>query len=159
MTTFVFTELVPSAKVVSAALGANSSGKFADVDVGKAVKLGTANNYVLCAAGNDIDGFVNTIEPFTVNDGFSFGGVLMEGRIYAKVASDQGGTPMAVGDYVVAGAPTALGTADTGVAGTEPGTAGMGRVKTGAPTRRFWRCIRIVTGTGVAGDVVLLECI
>lgn len=127
------------------------------MDVGKAVKLGTANNYVLVAAGDNIDGFVNSVEPNTVNDGFSFGGVQTLGRIYAKVASDQGGVAMAAGDYVVAGAPTALGTADLAAAGSEPGVRGLGRVKTGTPTRKFWRCIRIVTGTGVAGDIVLLE--
>jgi hypothetical protein len=145
MTTFVFTELVPTEKVLSAALGPDANTKFADADVGKAVKLGTANNYVAVAANDEINGFVTSIEPFTVNNGFSFGGVVVSGRVLAEVGANQGATPMAVGDYVVADTPVALG------------TAGKAKVKTGSPTKFFWRCIRIVSGTGVAGDTVLLE--
>ena len=146
MTDFVFTELVPN-KLESAALGANSSGKFADADLNKAVKLGTANNYVLCTGGDFIDGFVKAIEPFTVNDGFSFGGVQREGRVSAQVGANQGATPMAVGDLVVADTQVALG------------TAGAAKVKTGAGVagKTNCKCIRIVSGTGVAGDTVLLE--
>jgi hypothetical protein len=145
MTTFVFTELVPTEKVLSAALGPNTSTKFADADVGKAVKLGSANNYVLVEAGDEIEGFVTSIEPFTVNNGFSFGGVVVSGRVTAEVGANQGGTPMAVGDYVVADAPVALG------------TAGKAQVKTGTPTKFLWRCVRVVSGTGAAGSTVLLE--
>lgn len=144
MTTFAFTENVPFDTMISAALGASSGAKFADADVGKAVKLGTANNYVPVAAGNEIEGFVNSIEPFTVNDGFSFGGVKIEGRHTAKVGPAQVST-LNVGDYVVADTPVALG------------TAGYALVKAGSPTKNLWRCIRIVSGTGVAGDLVLLE--
>lgn len=145
MTTFVFTELVPTEKVLSAALGPNSSTKFADADVGKAVKLGSANNYVLVEADDEIEGFVTSIEPFTVNNGFSFGGVVVSGRVTAEVGANQGATPMAVGDYVVADAPVALG------------TAGKAQVKTGTPTKFLWRCVRVVSGTGAAGSMVLLE--
>jgi hypothetical protein len=145
MTTFVFTELVPTEKVLSAALGPNANTKFADADVGKAVKLGSANNYVLVEAGDEIEGFVTSIEPFTVNNGFSFGGVVVSGRVTAEVGANQGATPMAVGDYVVADAPVALG------------TAGKAQVKTGTPTKFLWRCIRVVSGTGAAGSMVLLE--
>jgi hypothetical protein len=145
MTTFVFTELVPTEKVLSAALGPNTNTKFADADVGKAVKLGSANNYVLVEAGDEIEGFVTSIEPFTVNNGFSFGGVVVSGRVTAEVGANQGATPMAVGDYVVADAPVALG------------TAGKAQVKTGTPTKFLWRCIRVVSGTGAAGSMVLLE--
>jgi len=145
MTTFAFTELVPTEKVLSAALGPDANTKFADADVGKAVKMGTAQNYVAVAAGNDIEGFVTSIEPYTVNSGFSFGGVVVSGRVKAEVGANQGATPMAVGDYVVADTPVALG------------TAGKAKVKTGTPAKYFWRCIRIISGTGVAGDSVLLE--
>lgn len=145
MTTFVFTELVPTEKVLSAALGPNTSTKFADADVGKAVKLGSANNYVLVEAGDEIEGFVTSIEPFTVNNGFSFGGVVVSGRVTAEVGANQGATPMAVGDYVVADAQVALG------------TAGKAQVKTGTPSKFLWRCIRIISGTGAAGSTVLLE--
>lgn len=159
MTSFVFTELVPNT-LESAALGADANGKFTSNDLNKAVKLGTANNYVLATAGSDIDGFVKAIEPFTVNDGFSFGGVQREGRVTALVGAGQSGT-MAVGDYVVADTQVTLNTAGaakvkTGVAFAQSGTTPFA-VTQGTPLHAMWRCIRIVSGTGAAGDTVLLE--
>ncbi len=145
MTSFVFSETVPT-KNVSAALGVDANNKFVDADLGKAVKLGTAQNYVPCAAGDEIDGFVTAIEPFTVNDGFSFGGVQLDNRKEAMVGTGQVGS-MAVGDYVVAAPQVALG------------TAGIAQVKTGVPTKKLWRCIRIISGTGAVGDKVLLELV
>ena len=160
MTTFVFTETVPT-ELEPAALGANSSGKFVSADLNKAVKHGTANNFVLATGRDEIDGFVKAIEPFTVNDGFSFGGVQREGRVAAQVGANQGGTPMAVGDYVVADTQVALGTAGaakvkTGVAFAQSGTTPFA-VTNGTPLKALWKCIRIISGTGVAGDDVLLE--
>ena len=159
MTTFVFTETVPN-QLESAALGANSGGKFVSADLNKAVKLGTANNFVLATNGDEIDGFVKAIEPFTVNDGFSFGGVQREGRVSAVVGANQVST-MAVGDYVVADTQVALGTAGaakvrTGTAFAQSGTTPFG-VTNSTPARALWRCIRIVSGTGAAGDPVILE--
>lgn len=146
MTSYVFTELVPN-KLESAALGVNAAGKFTDADLNKAVKFGIANNYVLCANGDQIDGFVKAIEPFTVNDGFSFGGVQRQGRVTAEVGANQGATPMAVGDLVAADTQVALGTAGAAKVRTVAGVAG----------KSSWRCIRIISGTGAAGSVVLLE--
>lgn len=146
MTTFAFTELVPN-KLESAALGVNAAGKLTDADLNKAVKFGTANNYVLCANGDQIDGFIKAIEPFTVNDGFGFGGVQRQGRVTAEVGTNQGATPMAVGDLVAADAQVAAGTAGAAKVRTVAGVAG----------RVAWRCIRIISGTGAAGSVVLLE--
>ena len=145
MTTFVFTETVPT-ELFSTALGVNAAGKFVSQDLTKAVKLGPNSNYILCSIGDQVDGFVKAIEPFTVNDGFSFGGVQLEGRVTAKIGV-QGATPMAVGDLIVAGVQVALGTESLGVVITGAGVAG----------KESWKCIRIITGTGVAGDSVLLE--
>ena len=82
MTVFNFTLLVndPPATVLSAALGPDSSNKLASVDVGKGLKLGTAQNYVLCADGDEIEGVLDSVSPETVNDGFSFGGVQIDRR-------------------------------------------------------------------------------
>jgi hypothetical protein len=170
MTTFVFTETVPT-ELYSTALGTavvnggKPVGQFVSADLGKAVKLGTANNYVLAVAGDNIDGFIKAIEPFTVNDGTSFGGIQMEGRVTAIVGTG----PVAVGDIVVA---------DTQVLAD----GNLAKVKTLATTtyvagsagREYWKCIRIgvpninnvVTGVaaagaggvaGAAGDAILLE--
>ena len=145
MTTFVFTENVTDQEVISAALGVSNSTKLNDKDVGKPVKLASANNYVVCSTGDQIEGFVSSISPETVNGGFSFGGVATEGRFTAKLDAAQVGT-VAVGALVVAGVSSALGTVDT-----------YPLVKTGSPATFFWRVIRIVSGTGVAGDLVLIE--
>ena len=160
MATFTFRDTVPVGVRLTALLGVDKNNKFADADAGKAVKLGTSHNYVPVAAGDDIEGFCDSIQPETQGGGFSYGGVQIDGWRQAQVGANQGGTPMAVGDYVVADTPVALG------------TAGMAKVKTGAafaqsgttpfavtlptPKKFFWRVYEIVTGTGVAGDTVLL---
>jgi len=158
MTDFAFTELVDMADVQSGALGANSSGKFADIDRGKSVKKASANNFVLCAGTDEIEGFVVAVAPHTVNQGFSFGSVQVKSRKLAVVGASQGATPMAFGDLVVSDTQAALGTGLTGT-GTGVNAESLGKppVRTGAPTKFKWRVIRIVTGTGVAGDTVLLE--
>jgi hypothetical protein len=174
MTDFAFGVTVPAQEINSSALGTGSGNIFqSPYDVGKAVNLGTAQNHILAVAGSDIDGFVTSVEAFTVNGGSSFGGVLVEGRILAVVGANQGGTAMAVGNYVVADTQLALGTVGANQTWTAPGTAPSSptgptaQVKTGVagvagtsfstPLRKFWRCIRIVSGAGAAGSVVLLE--
>lgn len=147
MTTFVFTELAnsPHADVVSAALGVNSSGKFNDNDLGKPVKMAANNNYVLCSVNDEIEGFVSSVEANTVNDGFSFGSVRRDKRIIAQVDAAQTGT-LIVGELCAAGTSAALGTAMT-----------YPKVIQGTPANFKWRVIRNMTGTGVAGDLVLIE--
>lgn len=147
MTDFVFSTLVndPLAQIESAALGVDANNKLTDNDLGKAVKLAANQNFVLCGANDEIDGFLNTVEPFTVNGGFAFGGVQRNRRVQATVGANQGATPMAVGDLVVSDVQAAID------------TAGGAVVKTGAPTTNLWRCLRIVSGAGAAGSVVLLE--
>lgn len=144
---FVFDETMymDQRRIESAALGASSGAPFTSKDVGKAVKRGTVQNFVPVAGGNEIEGFVTSVEVMTVNDGFSFGGVQRGGTIQAAIGANQGATPAAVNDYVVADTPVALG------------TAGLAQVKTGTPAKFLWRIIRIISGTGAAGSVVLLE--
>lgn len=157
MTTFTYGENVTDAikDTVSAALGAAASSGIGQNDVGKAYKLGTANNYVPCADGDRIEGFVVAIEPFTVNNLFSFGSVQRGGR--KTVQNGAGQAQLAVGDYVVAFTQVAIGTA--GLAQVKKATATAaaddGALTNAAPFH--WRVIRIVTGTGVAGDQVLVE--
>lgn len=147
MTDFVFTPLVnsPHADVVSAALGATATDLYSDVDVGQAVKVGIVNNYVPAVDGNDLEGVVVSVMGNTVNDGFSFGSVQKNKRVLATVAANEAGT-VDPGDLVICGTAIALGTANS-----------LPNVKVGAPASHFWRCIRIITGTGVAGDSVLIE--
>lgn len=148
MSTFQFSLLTnspDSAQYESACLGASASAKLTDNDIGKCVKLAASNNYVLCATTNEIEGILVATEPSTYNSGFAFGTVQRRGRATATVGANQGGTPMAVGDLV---------TADTQAA---VDTAGGAVVITGSPTTFLWRVLRIISGTGVAGDSVLIE--
>lgn len=165
MTAFAFGVTTPTEAPISTALGIPGAGNTfsSPTDIGKAVKMSTAQNYILCAAGDDIEGFVSSVESIQVNGGYSFGGVFNEGRVLAQVGAAQVGN-IAVGAYVVADVQLALGTAGTAqqwssYPGTAPGlpTGPTAQVKAGTPVRYFWRVIRIVTGAGAAGSQVLLE--
>ena len=147
MSVFHFTLLVndPPATVLTAALGADADNNFVEADVGKGVKMGTAQNYVPVAKDDDIEGVVSSVSAeATVNDGFSLGGVQVDRRILAEVGVSELGTAD-VGELVVADTPIAQG------------TDGILQVYPGSPTNFKWRIIRIVSGTGAAGDTVLLE--
>lgn len=158
MTDFVFGENVTEAikDTVSAALGSAAASGIGQKDLNKAVKLGTAQNYTLCADGDPIEGFINAVEPATVNAGFSFGSVQRRGR--KLVENGAGQTQLAVGDYVVAFTQVAIGT--EGLAKVKKATATAATDDGASLTQAglyAWRVIRIVSGTGVAGDKVLIE--
>jgi len=146
MTDFVFTLLVndPPATILSAALGTGANAFGSETDIGKGVKLGTSQNYVLCADDDEIEGVVASVEPFNVNDGFTFGTVQVDRRVEAEVGASQAGA-LAVGALVVSDVPVAVA------------TDGVLTVKAGSPATFKWRVLRHVTGTGVTGDTVLLE--
>lgn len=148
MSTFVLTTLTQSpdaAQYESWCLGADATHKLTDKDIGKALKIAASNNMVLCATTNEIAGFLVSTEPTTYNSGFAFGTVQRRGRVEAKVGANQGATAMAVGDLLVADTQAAID------------TAGGAKVITGTPSTNKWQCIRIISGTGVAGDSVLIE--
>lgn len=151
MSTFVFNVKVndPFADITDAALGTSGQG-WGDEEIGKAVKLSTANNYILCSDGDPMEGFVVAVEPNTVNSGVSFGSVQRNKRVVAIL--DTGESGVTVGTVVCAGAQAAVGTANTSncpIVAVEavPGTS-AGNFK--------WRVIRLIDG-GDAGDKVLLE--
>lgn len=132
--------------VISSKLGPDANTKYSDLDKKKAVKLGPVGNHVLCAGGDEIEGFIDSVDAATSN-GFSFGGVARGNRgfrVEAQVGANQGATPMAVGDFVVADVQLPVG------------TKGLPQVKTGAPATHKYR-VMTVNGTGAAGDVVVLE--
>jgi hypothetical protein len=102
----------------------DNTGQASTNDIGKPVKL-SGDTVVLCTAGDEIYGFVESVEPGTVG-GYSHGGVLCSSgnQVYA---TDEDGD-LVVGDLVVAGTAVAFGTANpaTGpnvdkAAGTEDG--------------------------------------
>jgi len=163
MSTFTFNMKVndPFADITDAALGTAGQG-WGDSEVGKAVKLSTANNYVLCTDGDEIEGFVVAIEPNTVNGGVSFGAVQRNGRMLAVLAA--GVTNATVGMYVVAAAQEAVGTqVNSNRPLVKPGTAasqlgsGTYAYTERSPNTFMWRIVRLVSGGDDAGGVVLLE--
>ncbi len=131
---------------ISAALG-DGTFKYTDNERGKPVQLKASakSAYELTAAGAEIEAFVETVEPFTVNQGLSFGTIRRGGRVYAKVGANQGATAMKVRDLVVADVQLANGAGDN-----------YARVKTGTPATFKWRAIKII-GDGTANSLVLLE--
>ncbi len=134
--------------IITDALGDNTD-QFAPEDIGKGVKL-AANAYVPLVLGDEIEGIVNTIgEAPTVNSGFSWGGIQRTGRAEAVVGAAQTST-ITVGGYVCADTPVALGT-DGVLQVLDTGTGYV------AHTKFLWRVIRILSGTGVVGDSVLIE--
>lgn len=155
MAMFRFNEHAVTGETVSAALGVDANNKLVQADVGKPVKLAGADNYVVCADGDEIEGFVSSVEPPTVNNGFSFGGVTKRGRFKVKASG-----ALAVGDLVVAGAQAALGTA--GQAVVKKGTDRVMSDGTAAgveqsPNIHIWRVISLLGGAGADGSEVLIE--
>jgi len=153
MSTFAFNVKIndPFADITDAALGVAADG-WGDEDMGKAVKLSTANNYILCSDGDPMEGVVVAIEPNTVNSNVSFGSVQRNKRVLAVL--DTGETGVTVGLKVTAGAQAAIGTANTG---NMPVVAKEGTPGTSAGDF-LWRVIRLLTD-GEAGSTVLIELV
>lgn len=131
---------------VSSALGSDGENKFRhDADRGKAVVLAGEGTHELCANGDEITGFIDSIKGITVNDGNSFGGVRRGGTAEAVIGANQDSTaPAKVGDLVVAD--------DQAAAGVK----GTAQVRTGSPTKYKWE-ITSVKGDGTTGTRVVLE--
>ena len=113
MAKFLITPTVYSEKVITARLGGNTSGtRLNDLDVGKPVKLAADSQYSLCAAGDAIEGLVSSVET-GLYDSFVLGGVASKGFANAIAGGSQaaGTGAVAVGDYVLAAAPSAVQTA------------------------------------------------
>lgn len=119
MPKFKMVETIDSTEVITARLGtgtytASAANIYTDTEVGKFVKLGGANRYVLCAAGDAIEGRITSIEVGR-NDDYSFGGVANETAFLEVVLDGLQATPgtgvVAIGDYVVCGTVVAKGTA------------------------------------------------
>jgi hypothetical protein len=138
MAKFLMSETIHSEKVKTARLGASgASNVYGDKEIGKAVKQTAESQFVLCVAGDPIEGFVSSVNDGTY-DGFSIGGVCSTG--YKNVTFDgleatPGTGTIAVGDYVVAGTMVAKDTALSGPqkvtkATNQPGAAVVSTVAT-----------------------------
>lgn len=122
----------------------DNTGQAGMADIGKPVKL-SGDTVVLCADGDEIYGFIASVEAFT-EGGHSIGGVVCDvGREMIAVDEDGG---LAVGNLVVASTPVAFG------------TAGIANVKVAAGTEdglHKWQVIGLEVSPSTAGKQVLLR--
>lgn len=143
--------------VFTVRLGAGNavSDNLTSVDSGKAVKLVASDRYDLCVAGNEIEGFISSVE-LAAAGGYSIAGITDETDIVACTADGLQATPgtgtIAVGDYVVAGTVTAKGTALTAYPKVCKATAA------GNTLNFKWRVVSTGTaGTGAVGTTIVIK--
>lgn len=113
-----------------------------DNDIGKPVKLSAAGEVALCADGDNIYGFIESVEPATA-DGKKIVSVMVSGRAWVILDG-----AAAVGTVVEAAANTAAGVA-------KAGQFGLVSVHTAAAAdNKRWL---VISGTGLTGATVLIE--
>jgi len=149
--------------------GTGASNQIDDKEIGKFVKLGAESRYVLCAAGDPIEGHITAVEPAT-QDNYSIGSVRKKFR--KEVTCDglqatPGTGTIAVGDYVVCGTVVAKGTALTAPAKVTKATVQPGVTEAGAvgdvnnmlAVAMFaWRVVSLgPVGTGAVGTTAIIE--
>jgi hypothetical protein len=143
--------------VFTVRLGAGNltTDNLTSVDSGKLVKLVAESRYDLCAAGNEIEGVVNSVELATTG-GYTIAGLTDETKIFYAVADGLQATPgtgtIAIGDYCVAGTITAKGTALTSYPKVCKATGA------GTTLNFKWRVVSLGTvGTGAVGTTIVLK--
>lgn len=132
--------------VITTKLGAAAGENYTDKDVKKIMTMGDVSNFALAADGDEIEGFLDNVDGGPTANGFRVGGVARPDtgiRVEAQVAA--GAAAVVVKDLVVAGVQLPLG------------TKGLPQVKVGAPKVFKYRIMRIISGNGGPGSVVLLE--
>lgn len=141
-----------AANATPATLVANNHGQ---TEVGKFVKQNGESRFSLCAVGDQIEGFINSIEPATV-DGHTLGTVLSEIGQYKEVVFDglqatPGVGALAIGDRVVCGSVVAKGTALSAAPKVCKATTQTGM-------DYVWRVVSLGSaGTGAVGTVGTIE--
>lgn len=149
MADFEFNPLTHSPErlnVISTKLGSAKDQNYTDAEIGKAMKMGPVGNHELCADGDELEAFLDSVDGGPKAGGFPFGGVARGNvgfRVEAEVAA--GAPALVFGDLVVAGAQKALG------------TKGIAQVKKGTPAIHKYRVINLKGGAGAPGTKVILE--
>ena len=152
MAKFQMKELIGT-EPITARLGAGSGSAnyVTDVEIGKPVKLVGDSQYGLCAAGDQIEGYIAAVETYTADD-FSIGSVQFGGRKRVTLDGLQatpGTGTCAIGDYVVAGTAVAKG-----IALTVPMKVCKATTQTGMYFA--WRIVSL-EGTGAVGQIAVIE--
>jgi hypothetical protein len=147
---------MPTALTVRLGAGNTTGDNFDEKEVGKFVKLTAESRYDLCAAGDEIEAVITSVELAT-QGGYSIGGVVDEGIMYVTADGLQatpGTGTIALGDYVLTGSVTAKGTA-------LPSYAKVVKATTQAnakATPYAWRVVSLGTaGTGAVGTTIVVK--
>lgn len=170
MPKFLMGVLVDDTERYTARLGSasGSANYMTDKEIGKLVKLAGDSRYNLCAAGDNIEGYVSSVESASQDD-FSIGTVAINGRqevMCDGLQATPGTGAIAVGDFVVTGTVTPFGTALTGnpkvcKATVQIGTVPADLTAAGVMVRAglfSWRVLSLGTvGTGAVGTTAIIK--
>lgn len=170
MAKFLMQELLTQGAAKTARLGAGSgAGNWIDdKEVGKPVKLVAESRFDLCAAGDPIEGRIESVEAAPL-DGFSVGSVKQYERmsvVFDGIQATPGTGTVAIGDYVVTGTVVAKGTALAAAmkvckATAQPGAVAASLTEAGLMARLAayaWRVVSLGTvGTGAVGTAGVIE--
>jgi len=125
-----------------------------DNDIGKPVKLAASDEVAMCADGDQIYGFIASVEPATA-DGKKVVSVLVSGRIWVRLDGNS-----AVGTVVEAAANEAAGTANASGHGVVSVHAAIddttGATILATMPKKMWM---VVSGTGLNGANALIETV
>ena len=158
---FQYGEVLASTPAFTTKLGVQGT-PYKDTELNKFVKVNTATDsgHILCAVGDLIAGYITSVQGATA-DGFSVGGIQRQDAKFVTADGSQaaGTGALALGDFVVAGTPVALGTGlgqtlpKVRKATLQPADAGF---IAGFPY--FWQVTSLgPVGTGAVGTKVLIE--
>lgn len=140
-----------TARLGSGSVNSTPANAYTDKEISKFVKLSGDSAYSLCAAGDPIEGFIAAVETYTADD-FSIGSVQVEERKRVTLDGLQA-TPgtgvIAVGDFVVCGTVTALGT-------ILPGPPKVCKATSQAAGHFNWRVVS-EEGTTAVGQFATIE--
>lgn len=137
--------------------GSGAANQLKRFDNGKFCKLAGDSQYGLCAAGDEIEGVVVVADDVAPQDGYTLGSLANEDGTRVRVTFDgfqaNAGTGVtAIGDYVVAGAPVALGT-DLGSAYPKV----LKATAAGKDQVFKWRVVSFISSNGAVGETGLIE--
>lgn len=161
-------EALPSTPSITVRLGLVSA-PYGDTELWKFVKPSGESGHVLCAVGDNIDGYITAVEAAT-SGGFGIGSINRVDPKFctAEGSQDAGTGALAIGDFVVAGTPVAKGTDGKAAhpkvrkATIQVGTTAVAAVGDVAPqlqaAQYMWKVVSLGTaGTGAVGTTVLIE--
>lgn len=145
-----------SSRTVRFGAGAAAGNRWDASETGKAVKFVSESAYDLCAAGDEIEGFVTSVEAATAN-GWSIGGITrwdLQWALADGLQATPGTGVITIGGYVVAGTITAKGTKLASYPKVCLAT-NQATVR-GGPNN--WRVMSLgPAGTGAVGTAIVLE--